>query len=274
MQEFFALPHDAAPERKGASDRARFWEALRTQDVMVLEEMLSASAEELLRSRDPQTGRGPAQWCCFLRRHDSLRALLAWGADPDESCDGRPIPLSLAVAASDEEAVSVLAQAGAILDQANPDGWRSPLIEAAFLKLPHHSSRMIKALIKAGANPDFVTPKGSFALGASALSNRAADVETLLEAGADIELHAGDGYTALFYAVEHGALDAAAALLKAGADFSARFQSPQGPQTLGDCVGDDSGMAGLLYAFAEAGCLRAKLGSVSRSVASRACARL
>ena len=272
MNDLFDAPEISTAE--SALDAGRFWEALRAQDVMALEEMLCAQAARLLALRDPQTGRSPLQWCCFLRRHDSMRALLAWGADPDAAPDGRPTPMSLAVGARDQEAVAILAEAGADPNLANPDGWRTPLIEAAILPLASHSARMVKAALDAGADPNAITPQGLFALGASAQANRAADIETLLEAGAELETHAGDGYTALFFAVESGSVDAAAALLKAGADFSAKCQDNGAARGLAECVGDDSGMKGLLYAFAEAGVLRAKIMARPAAASRQAIARL
>ncbi len=70
-----------------------------------------------------------------------------------------------------------------------------------------------------GAAVDATDKDGGTALMLAARSGHAAAVEALARAGADLEATDKDGWTALMFAagLDHGA-DAAAALLKAGAD--------------------------------------------------------
>lgn len=247
-----------------AARASEFWAALGRQDLPVLESLMEQEGPSLLLLRDPASGKSPLEWAGFLHRHDSMRALLAWGADPEESTQGRPLPL--AAAASDHclECLGLLVEAGADLDAEGPDGGTA-LFRAANLKLGKHSSKTVSALLDAGAGPDVLTSGGCFALGAAASQGHAASVEALAGAGARLDLHSGDGFTALFYAVDNGELAAAEALLRAGADFRARADCGAGvldPLGLARERGDAS-MAALLYSFAEADALRERIAKVA-----------
>lgn len=258
------LSEAAAARPRAGGAAGAFWAALGEEDLVALEELREREGAKLLALREPKTQKTPLEWAAFLHRHDSMRAMLAWGADPEHSEGGRAKPLAVAVADHCAQCVGMLIEAGAELDAESPDG-TTALVRAANLKLAKHSGPMLCALIEAGASPDVLTSRGYFALGAAACNDSPASVAALANAGASLELHAGDGFTALFCAVDNGAALAAEALLRAGADFRAQADCGDG---LVDPLGlarerGDSSMAGLLYSFAEAEALRGRIAQIA-----------
>lgn len=124
-------------------------------------------------------------------------------------------PLSLAVDTYALEAVEVLLAAGA-----DPDGleyylefggsvWAGPPL----LTLP--SRAIARALLRAGADPNYADPHtGLTALMSAAASNDPGLVRLLLQYGADPDMRSFDGQTAADIARDEGALEALAVLRK------------------------------------------------------------
>ena len=83
---------------------------------------------------------------------------------------------------------------------------------------------VILAAVQAGAKLDSldrrVSANGRYALNWAAWHNRPAAIAVLLRLGAEIDAANVTGFTALHHAAENGSLEAARALLKAGADFT------------------------------------------------------
>jgi ankyrin repeat protein len=251
---------------RAGSRAAGFWAALRDQDLMAIEGFMDEDAQWALALRDLTSGREPAEWCSFLHRHDSLAALLAHGADPDHQSQAGSL-LAQAARSHCLECMDLLILAGAALDAEDARGM-TPLVEASNLKQERHVIKCVGALLEAGANPDVLTSQGYFALGAIASQNHASGVERLMDAKADLELNAGDGYTALFYAVDNQARDAAQVLLRNGANYASKAQAESGsgsveeltPFELASARGDTQ-TAAMLYSFAEAAALRERIGA-------------
>ena len=136
--------------------------------------------------------------------------------------------------------------------------------------------KSIEFLTAAGARPDTVTAAGFFALGMSALKNHALACQLLLAKGASVDLHRGDGFTALFYAIDNGAADAAKALLRAGADCDASAEVEIGederdrldPMQLAALRGSME-VAAMIYAFKESKVLRAKIAAPAKKASVR-----
>lgn len=82
----------------------------------------------------------------------------------------------------------------------------------------------IRIAVAAGARVDSLdrrtSANGRYALNWAAWHNQAPALLLLLQLGADIDAGNITGFTALHHAAENGSLEAARALLKAGADFA------------------------------------------------------
>lgn len=264
MDALFSQQAKQAAVARAGSRVAGFWRALRAQDLLAIEGFME-DAQWALSLREADSGRAPAEWCSFLHRHDSLAALLAHGADPGAESNAGSL-LAQATRAHCLECMGLLIQAGASVEAEDARGM-TPLVEAANLRQESHALKCVKVLLEAGANPDALTSQGYFALGALASQNHASVVERMVAARARLEISAGDGFTALFYAVDNQARDAAQALLRAGADYAARAKAETGsgaieevtPFELASLKGDTQ-TAAMLYSFAEAATLREKLG--------------
>ena len=259
--------NDAALDaiRKDGTAARAFWQALMAQDALVLEGLLSDHAQELLSLRDEKTAKTPVEWCVFLHRHDALRALLAHGADVEAFSPGA-MCAPLAQACSDQcmDCVEILLAGGAEVDAEGADGGTA-LFKAANAKFEKKSASIVKALLSAGAEPNKITSKGFFALGAAASWDKSSDVSAILDADGDVDLDAGDGYSALFYAVSNNAAKAAEELLRRGAGFAKKIDCDGDlldPLGLARCEGHAS-MAALLYSFAEAHALRERIGKIA-----------
>lgn len=257
-----AMEHATA---KAGSRAAGFWLALGEQDLLAIEGYMEDGAWALALS-EKSSSREPAEWCVFLHRHDALAALLAHGADPDAQGTAGSL-LAQAARSHCLECMALLIDAGASLDAEDARG-STPLVAAASQPIERHALKCVAALLDAGADPDKLTSRGYFALGACASQDHASGVERLVEARASLELCADDGFTALFYAVDNQAREAAQSLLRAGADYAARARAETGsgaveevtPFELASGRGDTQ-TAALLYSFAEAAALRERIGA-------------
>lgn len=270
-RELFKLAMRDAIARAGSRE-AGAWMALREQDLLAIEGFMDADMTWFLGLRETASLRSPLAWSAFLHKHDALRALLALEADPainrvadpNEACGGSPILVG-ATRSRCVDCMQALIEAGASLNAEDAQGV-TPLVAAVGIALPVHAIRCAKVLLDAGADPNKVSSAGYFALAGAAQKNCAAQVDQLMDAQAEVDLEGGDGFTALFYAIENGAVDAAGALLRAGADYEARAlardqageERLMTPLELARAKGDTEA-AGLLFSFAEAAALRERI---------------
>jgi hypothetical protein len=109
-------------------------------------------------------------------------------------------PLTLAAAFGDRETVEALISAGADVElfSINPNIEVAPIHAAAF----GGNSDAIASLLAAGANPNLIAEGGFTALHSAAQNNDRASVSVLLSAGADPTLKSDEGKTAFDYAAE------------------------------------------------------------------------
>lgn len=263
------------PSSLGGNREAAAWSAMREQDLPALEAMMDQDGSWLLGLREEGSSRSPEAYCLFLHRHDALRVLLNAGANPDGP-DGERTLLTSSVESRCPECVDLLIQAGADLD--GEDGrCITPLVAASSAKRPAKGLECAAALLDAGASPDAASTLGYFPLAMAAQEDQAEMSRLLVGRGADLDRHAGDGYTALFYAVDHRARAAVEALLRMGADHlrRARVEVEEGaardltPFEFARGLGDTA-TATLLYAFAEASALSERIGARGRASRSAA----
>lgn len=119
-------------------------------------------------------------------------------------------PLTLASAFGNAETVGALILMGADLElfSNNPNVRVAPLHAAAFGR----NVAAIEVLIDAGANPDLLAEGGFTALHSAAQNGDAASVDVLLKAGADKTIMTDEGKCAADHAREAGHLELAALL--------------------------------------------------------------
>src|SRR5262245_23604174 len=160
---------------------------------------------------------------------ESVDLLLKAGAKVGASTRYGATPLYLAARRGDPAIIERLLNAGADAKWAMPDG-ETALMTAALSGNPD----AVKVLAAHGADVNALGPTtGQTALMWVASANKAAIVKTLVELGADLNIKSkpkaatggrrgggGGGYSAFLYAVRSGAIDAARALLDAGADVN------------------------------------------------------
>ena len=147
-----------------------------------------------------------------------LRALVDAGADVDQAEPDGSTPLHWAAWNADVEAVLLLLEAGAVANTGNRYGVR-PLSLACVSGSPG----VVAALLDAGANPNTTLTEGETALMTAARSGNVEVVELLLDAGAHVNAQEHwKGQTALMWAAAEGHAAVVPALVRYGADVGAR----------------------------------------------------
>jgi ankyrin repeat protein len=167
---------------------------------------------------------------------DSLRLLLASGADPDASDKAGDTPLQAAAGHCNADAVKLLLSKGAKVDAKNTDGGevkfgRIQLVNVTSLMwaAPYCNEGVIKPLLDAGANVNAKDIREMTPLMlAVASENQDLDVvRLLLKAGAEVNAKNTTGETALDWARKFGNRKVIAALTAAGAKGGAPLTPPQ-----------------------------------------------
>jgi len=145
---------------------------------------------------------------------ETVKSLLAAGADVDVTDDAGETALSVAIYKDDTQTIKVLLDAGADLGAKDSLGMTS-LISAAMLS----TSPVVRVLLDAGADVNAKSIGGftalMFAVGPTGLDK----VRILLDAGADVNAKTENGYSALISAETDGHTEIAAVLREAGATW-------------------------------------------------------
>jgi ankyrin repeat protein len=111
--------------------------------------MVSQPGSEIINTRDSSNGETALHIVIARRDSQWLAFLLAKGADPNIADNHGTSPLMLATNLGFDDAVSLLVERGAHLDEGNSTG-ETPLITAVH----RHDLVVMRVLLKAGANPD------------------------------------------------------------------------------------------------------------------------
>ncbi len=189
-------------------------EAAERADWKALSARLASGADPNAAQPDGMTA---LLWAAHHDRLDAARELLGKGADARSANRFGATPLSLACQNGNEQLVALVLEAGA-----DPNaGIEPPLLTAARTGRPGP----MKALIARGAKVDAGSPT---ALMGAAAEGHAEAVALLLASGADVRRTLKSGFGALHFASRNGRLDAARALLKAGADPKEAIDAPSG----------------------------------------------
>lgn len=121
-------------------------EAIQSEDLARLHQILAAGPRDLNHSSAEHDGRTPLSIAVHQGRHLVARLLLEAGADPQRGGRGHAPPL---FDAPDAAMVHLLVAAGAAVEDADGEDGLSPLMAAA------NDGRLeaVRALIEAGADP-------------------------------------------------------------------------------------------------------------------------
>lgn len=130
-------------------------------------------------------------WAMLNQSRRGFEALLAAGADPARGDDGGTTAVHLAAQADAPYWLETLLARGASPDTPNTITQATPLMAALMSERQANADR----LLAAGAKPDRADRQGDTALHVAAQINDAAYVLTLLEAGANPNLRNAQGVT-------------------------------------------------------------------------------
>ena len=157
---------------------------------------------------------------------EAVQLLLAWGADPNRRGGKFGSPLQSAAAMGHEKIVETLLLAGA---NANEEGglWNRPIIAASRVSDPKIAEAIIRRLLEAGADAQIRAPNGETAIHGAASVGSAFAIGLLLQNGADVNAVADEGITPLHLASYNGHQKAMQKLIDNGADVKAVEDSGQ-----------------------------------------------
>jgi ankyrin repeat protein len=295
MPHHFRLALLAAVSFTGLSQGASLTDAVKSGDHEAVRTLLREHPNVNAPGADGTTA---LTWAVEADDRELARLLLDAGADPKVANRYGVTPLSVAATNRNAPMVSILLKAGADPNAALPGG-ETVLMTAAHAGDPE----VLDALLAHGANVNAKESSyGETALMWAAFENHAAAVRLLLKHGAAVDMQSGgfpmvkdrfglEGvltilphgkWTALMYAARQGALDAARALVEAGANPNAADPDGSTPLVIAidnghfdtaamlvekgadPNLGDSTGMAAL-YAATDMNTLGEVYGRPSRS---------
>ena len=183
----------------------QFYDCIRRNDLGTLQGLIKTAG---VKTKDNH-GATPLHQAAANGSAESLRLLVAAGADVDAANDFGATPLMWAI--TEPEKVRILVGAGANVNARSKMG-RTPLYLAA---ANDGSSATVKLLLDRGAKPE------DQALVVAAAAGDFASIRLLVEKGLNVNAADPAGRTPLMFAAGHGNLKAVEYLLTHGADVNA-----------------------------------------------------
>ncbi len=138
-----------SPVRAQFSTSYKFLESVRKQEGQEVTDAVSQPGSTIINTRDSSTGDTALHIVVARRDAAWLGFLLAKGADPNIGNNHGVTPLMLAANLGFVEAVTLLVDRGARLNDSDATG-ETPLVTAVH----RHDLPIMRALLKAGADPD------------------------------------------------------------------------------------------------------------------------
>lgn len=174
------------------------------------------TAGEDINGRD-QEGRTPLLCSVYANQTNSVRVLLAAGANPSIPDNENYAPLFISAGKGSIAVAKMLLQTSKIDVNALfglEDAERTALVYAS----RHGHKEMVKLLIESGCDVSKVGKEECSALSAAARGGHSHIIEILADAGADVNAPGFHGLTALMVAAEVGCCEAVVKLLEKGAN--------------------------------------------------------
>ena len=219
-------------------------DAVKAGDHATLRDLIGADADLNAAQEDGTTA---LHWAAHRGDKEAVRLLLDAGATIGLRNRYAVTPLILASARGDTPIVKALLDAGADPNTSLPE--RETVLMAAART---GNVDVIRLLIARGAHMDAQEDwRGQTALMWAAAEDHPSAVHTLAELGADIDQRSSGGWSALLFAVRSGKLEAAKALLKAGADVNDTIRAT-GDDNKDAPRGRATGMSALVIAITNA----------------------
>jgi ankyrin repeat protein len=192
-----------------------------------IEKKDTATVRALLRDTNVNAaqvdGTTALHWAVQHNDADTVKALLAAGANAKAENRYSVTPLSIACTNGSASIAQLLIEAGADVNAALRGG-ETPLMTAARTG----KVDLVKLLIARGANVDHRLAQGQTALMWASADGHTAVVEALLAAGAEFRKPLDSGFTPMLFAVRAGHAGIVQALIKRGVDVNEATQPVRG----------------------------------------------
>lgn len=194
-------------------------DAVETQNTATVSTLLEKKTNVNAPQADGMTA---LHWAAYHDDVDTVKRLIAAGADAKTANRYGVTPLSIACTNGTTSIVELLLAAGADAKAALPGG-------ETVLMTASRTGRLgpVKALIAQKADVNARERKGQTALMWAAAEGHVEVVDALLKAGADFRTPLGSGFTPLFFAVREGRAEVVFRLIEAGVKVNDPLQ-PKG----------------------------------------------
>jgi ankyrin repeat protein len=207
----------AASSLPAASPDIRLVDAVKHSDKAAIKVLLPQRIDPNVQDVDGSTA---LHWASRKDDLDTAAALIKNGANVKAANRYGVTPLSLACINGNAPMIELLLKSGADANTILPEG-ETVLMTAA------RTGRLdaVKSLLAHGADINFKeTRRGQTALMWAAAEGNAQVVAELIERGADMHTKTKGAFTPFLFAVREGRMDAAKAMLKAGANVNETWQ--------------------------------------------------
>jgi uncharacterized protein len=220
-----------------ANEDLRLVDAVKNQDLQRVRTLFDQHADVNVRSEDGSTA---LLWAAHWNDLQTAELLVRAGADANAANDFRMTPLSQACTNGSAAFVNLLLKAGANPDTPVATG-ETPLMTCARAG----AADAVRALLVAGADVNAKEPTQlQTALMWAAAEQHSDVLQTLITARADLQAHTKSGFTALHFAARAGGLVSVQTLLDAGVDVNIRWQPDPEPDRGTETSGAAGGRGG------------------------------
>ncbi len=195
----------------------RLVNAMKAQDAQQVRTLLTGRPDVNVRSEDGSTA---LLWAAHWNDVQTAELLVRAGADANAANDFRMTPLAQACINGSAPLVDLLLKAGANPNTPIGTG-ETPLMTCARAG----SADAVRMLLVHGADVNAKEPnQNQTALMWAAAQRHPKVLQTLIEAGADLQAHTKSGFTALHFAARVGDVESTRTLLGAGVDVNIKSQ--------------------------------------------------
>ena len=220
-----------------ANEDLRLVDAVKNQELQRVRALFDQHADVNVRSEDGSTA---LLWAAHWNDLQTAELLVRAGADANAANDFRMTPLSQACTNGSAAFVNLLLKAGANPDTPVATG-ETPLMTCARAG----ATDAVRALLVAGADVNAKEPtQHQTALMWAAAEQHSNVLQTLIAARADLQAHTKSGFTALHFAARAGDLPSVQTLLDAGVDVNVRWQPDPAPDRGAETSGAAAGRGG------------------------------